>query len=43
MDFDKMLQNVPKEEAEKIKLDISNSITDEPLMLKLNQKVYKLV
>ncbi len=42
MDFDKMLQNVPKEEAEKIKLDISNSITDEPLMLKLNQKVYVL-
>lgn len=42
MDFDKVLQNVSKEEADKIKIGISNDIKNEPIMLRINQKIYVL-
>ena len=42
MDFDRVLQNIPKEESEKIKVKISNNIKNEPIMLKINKKIYIL-
>ncbi len=42
MDFDKVLENIPKEDMERIKIDISNKVTDEPIMFKVNQRVYVL-
>lgn len=42
MDFDKVLQFIPKDEAEKIKINIINDIKDEPILLKIQQKMYVL-
>ncbi len=42
MDFDKVFQDMPDEEAEKLKLDISNNIEDEPVALRINKKIYIL-
>ncbi|MBQ2800548.1 MAG: ATP-binding protein [Lachnospiraceae bacterium] len=42
MDFDKVLQNVPREEAEKIKIEISNKASESPIMFKVNQQIYVL-
>ncbi|MDE6852669.1 MAG: ATP-binding protein [Lachnospiraceae bacterium] len=42
MDFDKVFQDMPVEEAEKIKVDISNNIDNEPIVLRINKKIYIL-
>ena len=42
MDFDKILENIPKEDMERIKLDISNKVNARPIMFKANQRVYVL-
>lgn len=42
MDFDKILENIPKEDMERIKLDISNKVNERPIMFNVNQRVYVL-
>lgn len=42
MEFDKIFDGIPKEEAEKLKIRISNDIEDEPVMFKVNSQVYSL-
>lgn len=42
MDFDKILDNIPREEAEKIKIDISNAANEHPIMLRVNEQVFVL-
>lgn len=42
MDFDKILENMPKEDMERIKLDISNKVNERPVMFNVNQRVYVL-
>ena len=42
MEFDKIFEGIPKEEAEKLKIRISNDIEDEPVMFKMNSQVYSL-
>ena len=42
MEFDKIFEGIPKEEAEKLKIRISNEIEDEPVMFKVNSQVYSL-
>ncbi|MCM1569516.1 MAG: ATP-binding protein [Roseburia sp.] len=42
MDFDKVLQFIPKEEAEKIKINIANDIKKHPVMFKIDKKIYVL-
>ncbi len=42
MDFDKVLENIPKEELEKIKIDISNKVKEHPVMFRVNRKMYIL-
>lgn len=42
MDFDKVLQNIPRDEAEKIKIEISNEVSEHPIMFRVNQQIYIL-
>lgn len=42
MDFDKVLDSVPRAEAEKIKIDISNAANESPIMFKVNEQVFIL-
>ncbi len=42
MEFDKIFDGIPKEEAEKLKIRISNDIENEPVMFKVNNQVYSL-
>lgn len=42
MDFDKILDNIPREDAEKIKVDISNAANEHPIMLRVNEQVFEL-
>ncbi len=42
MDFDKVLENIPLEDAEKIKADISNETSNHPIMFKINKQVFIL-
>ncbi len=42
IDFDKILDNIPADQAERIKIDISNAINEHPVMLKVNDQVYEL-
>jgi len=42
MDFDKILENISKEDMERIKLDISNKVNERPIMFNVNQRVYVL-
>ena len=42
MEFDKIFDGIPKEEAEKLKIRISNDIQDEPVMFKVNNQMYSL-
>jgi hypothetical protein len=42
LDFDKVLQNISREEAEKIKVDISNRVSQQPVVFKMNQRIYVL-
>lgn len=42
MDFDKILENMPLEDAEKIKADISNKTSDHPIMFKMNKQFFVL-
>lgn len=42
MDFDKILDNVPTNEAEKIKIDISNAANEHPIMFKAGEQVFIL-
>ena len=43
LDFEKIIQNFPPEDAEKIKIDISNATDKHPVMLKANQQIFILV
>ncbi|MCI9136628.1 MAG: ATP-binding protein [Lachnospiraceae bacterium] len=42
MDFDKVLEKLPRERAEKIKVDISNKVREHPIQMNINQKMYVL-
>ncbi len=42
VDFDKILDMIPRSEAEKIKIDISNATKEHPVMYKINQQVFVL-
>jgi len=42
MDFDKILEKLPKERLEKIKSDISCKVSRHPVMFNMNQKMYVL-
>ena len=42
MYFDKVLENIPLEDAEKIKADISNETSNHPIMFKINKQVFIL-
>ena len=42
MEFDKILGNIPIEEVEKIKIDISNATDEHPVMFKFEDRIYIL-
>ena len=42
MDFDKILENVPADEAEKVRIEIVNAIEEHPVMFKFNDRIYIL-
>lgn len=42
MDFDKILDNISRDEAEKIKVDISNAANKHPIMFKIDEQVFEL-
>lgn len=42
MDFDKILDSVSRDAAEKIKIDISNAANEHPIMFKVNEQVFEL-
>ena len=42
MDFDKILYNIPRSEAEKIKVDISNAASESPIMFKVDEQIFEL-
>lgn len=42
MEFDKIFEGIPKEDAEKLKARITNDIGDDPVMFKVNSQVYSL-
>ena len=42
MNFDKILDNIPREDAEKIKIDISNAANEHPIMFRINKQVFEL-
>lgn len=42
MDFYKVLDSIPREEAEKIKIDISNAANEHPIMFKVDEQVFEL-
>lgn len=42
MDFDRILDKISNDDAEKIKIDILNALSEHPIMLKLGQQIYSL-
>ena len=42
MNFDKIFEGIPKEEAEKLKIRISNDIKSDSVMFKMNNHIYSL-
>ncbi len=42
VEFDKIFDGIPKEEAERLKIRISNDIENEPVMFKVSDQVYSL-
>ncbi len=42
MDLDKLFQDMPSDEAQKIKLEISNEVINKPIIFKINQRMYIL-
>lgn len=42
MDFDKVFQDMPREDAEKLKLKISNETLEHPIMIQIDNKIYVL-
>ncbi len=42
VEFDKIFDGIPREEAEKLKIRISNDIQEEPVMFKVNNQMYLL-
>jgi len=42
MDFDKVLNNISREDAERIKIDISNAANEHPIMFKVDDQVFEL-
>ena len=42
MDFDVVFNDLPREEAEKIKIDISNAVNEYPTMIKIKSQIYIL-
>ena len=38
-DFDKILNSVPEEVAEKVKVDISNKVEKHPIMMKVGEQI----
>lgn len=42
MDFDKVFQDMSADEAERIKIDITNQVNFEPIVLRIDKKIYIL-
>lgn len=42
MSFDKILENLPREDLEQIKINILNEISQYPILFKINQEIYIL-
>lgn len=42
VEFDKIFDGIPREEAEKLKIRISNDIQEEPVMFKVDNQMYML-
>lgn len=42
MNFEKILEGIPKEEAEKIKIMISNHTSDHPVTMRINEQIFDL-
>ena len=42
MDFDKIFEGIPAEYAEKLKIKISNDVTNESVLCKVNNQIYSL-
>lgn len=42
MDFDKVLNNIPKADAERIKVDISNAASEQPIMFRAGEQFFIL-
>lgn len=42
VEFDKIFDGIPKEEAEKLKIRVSNDIQEEPVVFKVNNQMYLL-
>lgn len=42
MDFDKILEDLPREDLERIKVDISNEASENPIMFKVDKQVFIL-
>ena len=42
MDFDKILDKIPRKHAEKIKIDVSNAASERPIMFKVDEQVFEL-
>lgn len=42
MDFDKILEKIPRADAEKIKIDISNAANERPIMFKVDEQAFIL-
>ena len=42
VEFDKIFDGIPREEAEKLKIRVSNEIQEEPVMFKVNNQMYLL-
>lgn len=42
MDFDKILENLSREDSEQIKINISNETSQYPILFKINQQIYIL-
>lgn len=42
MDFEKILENMPEEKREEIRIELSNKVNERPYMIKINRNVYFL-
>ena len=42
LDFDKVLNSIPRKKTKKIKIDISNAANEHPIMFKIDKQVFEL-